>query len=110
MTSPQQNAPNGYMNDGSPSASIDATRDDMLNAFDQAQEGLKDAKQYYDSVRRPDAIGIAVPPNMRGLLAHVGYPRLYVDSIAERQEIEGFRVAGKDEADKEIWVLILTFR
>lgn len=103
MTSPQQNAPNGLMSDGSPASSIDACRDDMINAFDQAQEGLKDAKQYYDSIRRPDAIGVAVPPAMRNLLAHVGYPRLYVDSIAERQEVEGFRVAGANEADKELW-------
>ena len=103
MTSPQQNAPNGYMADGTPSSSVDNTRDDMINAFDQSQQGLKDAKNYYDSVRRPDAIGVAVPPEMRGLLAHVGYPRLYVDSIAERQEIEGFRVAGANEADQELW-------
>ena len=103
MTSPQQNAPNGYMSDGTPAASVDACRDDMLNAFEQSQSGLKDAKNYYDSVRRPDAIGVAVPPEMRGLLAHVGYPRLYVDSIAERQEIEGFRVAGKETADEELW-------
>ena len=103
MTSPQNNAPNGYMNDGTPAPSIDACRDDMLNAFDTAQSGLKDAKNYYDSVRRPDAVGVAVPPEMRGLLAHVGYPRLYVDSIAERQEVEGFRVAGAEEADTELW-------
>ncbi len=103
MTSPQQNAPNGFMNDGTPAPSIDAARDEMLNAFDQAQTGLKDAKLYYDSVRRPDAIGVAVPPEMRGLLAHVGYPRLYVDSIAERQEIEGFRIAKAESADEELW-------
>lgn len=96
-------SPNGYMNDGTPSASIDTTRDEMLNAFEQAQAGFKDAKNYYDSVRRPDAIGVAVPPSMRSLLAHVGYPRLYIDSIAERQEVEGFRVAGAEEADQELW-------
>jgi hypothetical protein len=40
---------------------------------------------------------------MRGLLANVGYPRLYIDSIAERQEVEGFRMGGSDEADEELW-------
>ena len=91
------------MNDGTPAPSLDAARDDMLNAFEQSQQGLKDAKNYYDSVRRPDAIGVAVPPEMRSLLAHVGYPRLYVDSIAERQEVEGFRVAKADTANEELW-------
>jgi hypothetical protein len=82
---------------------VDKTRDEMLNLFEERQAGLKDAKAYYDAERRPDAIGIAVPPEMRNLLAHVGYPRLYIDSIAERQEVEGFRMGGNDSADDELW-------
>jgi hypothetical protein len=82
---------------------IEKVRDEMLNAFEQKQAGLKDAKAYYDSERRPDAIGVAVPPAMRKLLSHVGYPRLYVDAIAERQEVEGFRMGGADSADEELW-------
>lgn len=78
-------------------------RDQLLSKFEESQWGLKDDKAYYDSLRRPEAIGIAVPPEMRGLLAHVGYPRLYVDSLAERQEVEGFRMGGSDEADMELW-------
>ena len=104
MTSPQQQqAPNGLLSSGVPAASVDACRDDMLNLFEQKQSGLKDAKAYYEAQRRPDAIGVAVPPEMRGLLSHVGYPRLYVDSIAERQELEGFRVGGAEQADTELW-------
>jgi hypothetical protein len=82
---------------------VEKVRDEMINAFEQRQAGLKDAKAYYDAERRPDAIGVAVPPEMRKLLSHVGYPRLYVDSIAERQELEGFRMGGADEADAELW-------
>lgn len=78
-------------------------RDQLLSKFEESQWGLKDDKAYYDSLRRPEAIGIAVPPEMRGLLSHVGYPRLYVDSLAERQEVEGFRMGGSDEADMELW-------
>jgi hypothetical protein len=81
----------------------ESTRDELLSVFESKQYGLKDCKAYYDSERRPDAIGIAVPPEMRGLLAHVGYPRLYVDAIAERQEVEGFRMGGTDEADAKLW-------
>lgn len=103
MTSPQNTAPNGFLSSGVPAPSVDACRDDMLNVFTAKQTGLKDAKAYYEAQRRPDAIGVAVPPEMRSLLSHVGYPRLYVDSIAERQELEGFRVGGADAADKELW-------
>lgn len=91
------------MADGTQSSSIENTRDDMLQAFEGAQDALTDSRKYYDAERRPDAIGVAVPPNMRELLAHVGYPRLYVDAIAERQELEGFRLASADEADTELW-------
>lgn len=87
-----QPAPVGYLNDGTISSDIDATRDDMINAFEQNISGLKDDLDYYNAEKRPDAIGLAVPPAMRKLLANVGYPRLYVDSIAERQEAQGFRV------------------
>ena len=83
---------------------LDKTRDELLNKFEQVQTGMKDAKAYYDAERRPDAIGVAVPPEMRKLLAHVGYPRLYVDAIAERMELEGFNTGGgTDSGDKELW-------
>ena len=65
-------------------------RDEMLNAFSSVQLPMGDDKAYYDSLKRPEAIGIATPIEMRKLLAHVGYPRLYIDAIAERQEVEGF--------------------
>jgi len=104
VTSPaQQQAPNGLKNDGTPAASVDECRDDMLNLFEDKKSGLSDAKKYYEAQRRPDAIGVAVPAEMRNLLAHVGYPRLYIDSIAERQELEGFRLGGADTADADLW-------
>jgi hypothetical protein len=78
-------------------------RDELLSKFEERQYGLKDCKKYYESERRPEAIGIAVPPEMRGLLANVGYPRLYIDSIAERQEVEGFRMGGSDDSDEQLW-------
>ena len=78
-------------------------RDELLNTFEGAQLTFRDSKAYYDSERRPEAIGLAVPVEMRKLLAHVGYPRLYVDAIAERQELEGFRLGGADEGDSELW-------
>ncbi len=75
----------------------------MLNLFDEKSQPLADNTAYYEAQRRPDAIGIAVPPEMRKLLAHVGYPRLYIDSVAERQELEGFRLGSADSADTELW-------
>lgn len=85
-------APNGYLQDGSISGDIIATRDDMISLFEQSVTGLKANLDYYNAESRPEAVGLTVPPEMRKLLAYVGYPRIYVDSIAERQELQGFRV------------------
>lgn len=81
----------------------EVARDDLISAFEEASRGLRSNTSYYEAERRPEAIGITVPVQMQSLLAHVGYPRLYVDSIAERQAVEGFRVGGSDEADEELW-------
>ncbi|ANA87148.1 portal protein [Gordonia phage Strosahl] len=81
----------------------DEAREEMISAFEDATQGLQVNTNYYDAERRPEAIGATVPREMQSLLAHVGYPRLYVDSIAERQVLEGFRLGGADEADEELW-------
>ncbi|AOQ28131.1 portal protein [Mycobacterium phage DudeLittle] len=78
-------------------------RDEMISAFDDASKNLKTNTSYYEAERRPEAIGVTVPQQMQSLLAHVGYPRLYVDSIAERQAVEGFRLGDADEADEDLW-------
>ncbi|QJD50216.1 portal protein [Mycobacterium phage Iwokeuplikedis] len=78
-------------------------REEMISAFEDQVQGLKSNTSYYEAQRRPEAIGVTVPVQMQSLLAHVGYPRLYVDSIAERQTVEGFRLGDADEADEELW-------
>lgn len=81
----------------------EVARDELVNAFEESVRDLTDNQAYYEAERRPEAIGVSIPPKMRNLLANVGYPRLYVDSIAERQELEGFRVGGSDQTDSELW-------
>lgn len=86
-----------------PIADVDRERDVMLNLFEEKRRPLADNAAYYEAERRPDAIGVTVPVQMQKLLAHVGYPRLYINAIAERQELEGFRLGGADSADEELW-------
>jgi hypothetical protein len=103
VTSPLLKAPFGYLFTGLPAQTIEESRDDMIQRFETRRAGLRDNKAYYESQRRPDAIGISVPKEMQKLMAHVGYPRLYVDAISERLEVEGFRLGGGDDADDELW-------
>ncbi|QDH92964.1 portal protein [Mycobacterium phage Stephig9] len=78
-------------------------RDDLLDLFEQEQDKLKEDTDYYEAEERANAASPAVPPTMRDYTAAVGYPRLYVDSIAERQELTGFQLGDKEEADKDLW-------
>lgn len=86
-----------------PISDVDRERDVMLNQFEEKRRPLADNTAYYEAQRRPDAIGVSVPVQMQKLLANVGYPRVYINSIAERQELEGFRLGGADTADEELW-------
>ena len=81
----------------------DETREQMISAFEDAAKSQASNTSYYEAERRPEAIGVTVHVQMQGLLAHVGYPRLYVDYIAERKSVEGFRLGDADEADEEMW-------
>ena len=75
----------------------------LLNLQQTARTGYVTNSNYYESVQRPEAIGISVPPEMRKLVANVGYPRIYVDAIAERLQVTGFRLAESPESDEQLW-------
>lgn len=78
-------------------------RDDLLDKFEQQQDRLKIDKSYYEAEDRPASVSGSVPVNRRDQTSVVGYPRLYVNSIADRLSVEGFQISGKDEADQELW-------
>lgn len=58
---------------------------------------------FYEAYRRPAAIGLAVPPQMKHLLARIGWASLYLDSLEERLNIDGFRMAMASAADDRLW-------
>src|SRR5699024_11247052 len=77
---------------------------DRLANFVTSSQGERDENQsYYNSEYRVKALGVNIPPEMEGLLAQIGWPRLYLDSIEHRLDVEGFRMGGDDAADKKLW-------
>lgn len=80
----------------------ESAREAMISQYQAKVQNNQALMDYYLSNARPNAVGIAVPQEMRKLLAYVGYPRLYVDSITERLKLEGFRLGGQDEADTDL--------
>ncbi|TCO56789.1 phage portal protein [Actinocrispum wychmicini] len=75
----------------------------LVADFGSSQTGLADNVLYYESQKRPISVGVSTPPEMRDLLAQIGWCRVYVDSVEERLDIEGFRMAGEPKADTRLW-------
>jgi hypothetical protein len=85
---------------------VEATQaDELVAKFDLHGQTLVNNSLYYESSFRPQTIGLAVPPEMQNLVAQIGWPRVYLDSLEERLDIEGFRLAGSDsgEGDERLW-------
>ena len=68
---------------------------------DQPALELLDA--YYEGWQRVEQLGLAVPPSLRKFLTIVNWPRVTVDAIEERLDVEGFRLPDSDERDAELW-------
>lgn len=77
--------------------------DDAISEFEKFQLDFKDSAAYFNAEQRDFAVGVATPPALRDLQAMVGLPRIYVQSIAERLIIEGFRVGDAAETDETLW-------
>jgi hypothetical protein len=76
---------------------------DLLTKHGNDHAKLRVNDAYYRSGYRPKAIGLAVPPQMKKLLAKIGWPRLYVDALTERLKVEGFRLASEASTDTKLW-------
>lgn len=58
---------------------------------------------YYNGVARLHQMGLALPPELRDLQTVINWPRLVVDSLEERLDVEGFRLSGTDSPDDRLW-------
>lgn len=76
---------------------------ELANKLARARSDLDHSASYYDASYRLKALGIGTPPEMRQLTAAVGWPRMYLDSIEERLDIEAFRRAGSSQQINRLW-------
>lgn len=77
-------------------ALINTLRADMLR--DRWSLQLRDA--YFNGEQLVRDLGISIPPQLKSLHTVIGWPRVGVESLEERLDLEAFRWAdGKDSAD-----------
>ena len=77
------------------------TRLNGLRTSAMTQLALMDA--YYNGNQLIRDLGIAIPPQVRGLHTVVGWPQVAVDALDERLDVEGFRYASSSDGDDELW-------
>jgi hypothetical protein len=70
--------------------SVLCTRLDLLDAYYNGNQLIRD-------------LGIAIPPQVRGLHTVVGWPATVVDTLDERLDVEGFRYASSADGDDALW-------
>src|SRR5690606_6878474 len=75
----------------------------LANKFETAQFEMAASNNYYEARHRLTTIGLSAPPELQKLNTAVGLPRLYVDAIEERLDVDGFRLAGKAEHLEQLW-------
>lgn len=78
----------------------DTTVEDLTGRINGRQGELELNEQYYEAEYRLKALGLSVPPEMRHLTAAIGWPRMYLDTIEERLDVEGFRNSDEPEGDE----------
>lgn len=62
-------------------------------------------RRHYEYVRLErvvEQIGMAVPPELRRFLVLLGWPRVVVDTIRDRQQERAYLMAGAEEADETL--------
>jgi hypothetical protein len=67
--------------------------------------GLDSLDAYYEGTQRIEQIGLAVPPELERFLVVVNWPRIAVDAVEERLDVEGFRLPDAGEADRDLWAV-----
>jgi hypothetical protein len=79
-------------------ALINVLRADMMR--DRYELKLRDA--YFNGEQLVRDLGISIPPQLQGLHTVIGWPRVGVESLEERLDLEAFRWAdGADSAELE---------
>ena len=81
----------------------DDTLKRLWSALNRAQHPLKQLDAYYEGDRRLKRLGLAVPPELEQFVTMVNWPRVTVDSIEQRCDVEGFRLPGAESADDDLW-------
>lgn len=68
-----------------------------------ADSALDRLDGYYDGVQRLEMLGLAIPPQLQRFTVVVNWPRIAVDAVEERLDVQGFTWPDQEDADQDLW-------
>jgi hypothetical protein len=60
---------------------------------------------YYNAEQAMTSLGISLPPELTGLRTVLGWPRIAVDALHDRLDVDGFRYPESTDADEAMWTI-----
>lgn len=84
------------------SDSEDATVRRLEAQISAHRYGMELHDSYYRGTVRIQDLGISIPPQMRQLHTALGWPRVCVDALDERLDVEGFRYPSDTDVDEDL--------
>ena len=82
---------------------VDALVTRLSGAVTSQRHQLQTLDAYYQGTASTTDLGISVPPVLRQLKVALGWPRVCVDAVEERLDIEGFRFPDASDTDAALW-------
>lgn len=82
---------------------LDKDVEHLSNVLNTQIHTLQESQSYLDGEFRLQTLGLGAPPEMRYLQVNPGWPSVYLRSIEERLDVEGFRVTGESDNVEELW-------
>lgn len=80
----------------------DSVVGDLINAMNARRGRLKENQAYYEANYRLKALGLSTPPELRHMTSAIGWPRMYLDSLEERLDLEDFRMGDQGSVDERL--------
>lgn len=74
----------------------------LKTTLENSQPGIGTLNDYYEGMHKLEQLGLSIPEELKHFTVFLNWPRVTVDAVERRLDIQGFRMPGKP-ADKSLW-------
>jgi hypothetical protein len=78
--------------------------DNLRNTLVSVRPDVDKYNDIYEGLHRLKQLGLAIPPELERFSVILDWPRIAVDAVEQRLDVQGFRMpSGRGEADSSLW-------